>query len=211
VNPVARAPAPELIGDSMGRALYLSTISDLGEWPSTLLQPKPYFVLLLVLDASKFTDGQLRAFADKVATQGVGYVYAWGPDADRVHFIFDLALYVDNEDLRREADENDTTILTSSDENEDLDDAIYFAVFDAHPDDYYYAPEGWNPLLAIVVGSPDWADQVRRRFLDTEALSEDVLAREPPPPRFAGLRRWWLRRRVKTTLRRVRKRWDLDP
>jgi hypothetical protein len=32
--------------------------------------------------------------------------------------------------------------MTSSDENEDLDEAIYFGVFDAHPDDYYYAAEG---------------------------------------------------------------------
>jgi hypothetical protein len=93
-----------------------------------------------------FTDKQVRAFADKIATQGVGYVYAWGPDADRVHLIFDLALYVDNEDLQREADENDTTILTSSDEGEDLDDAIYFAVFNARPDNYYYyAPKGGTP------------------------------------------------------------------
>src|SRR3954470_16679509 len=205
------AAAPELIAESMyGRALYLSTISHLEQWPATLAEPRPYFVLLLMLDASKFTDEQVRAFADKIAAQGVGYVYAWGPDADRVHFIFDLALYVDNDDLRREAEENDTIILTSSDENEDLDDAIYFGVFHAHPDDYYYAPEGWNPLLAIVVGSPDWADQVRRRFLDTEALSEDVLAREPPPRKLADLRRWWQRRRVKRTLRRARKRWGLD-
>ena len=68
---MTRAPAPELIGESMhGRALYLSTISDLGEWPATFAQPKPYFVLLLVLDASRLTDEQVRAFADKVATQG---------------------------------------------------------------------------------------------------------------------------------------------
>jgi hypothetical protein len=203
---------PELIGKSIyGRDLYLSAIEHLDEWRSTLAEPSPYFVLLLVLDARKFTDEQVRAFADKIATQGVGYVYAWGPDADRVHLIFDLALYVDNEDLRREADAHDATILTSSDEDEELDDAIYFAVVNAHPDDYYYAPEGWNPLLAVVVGAPEWAAQVRRRFLDTKALSEDVLARQPPPPKFADFRRWWPRRRAARAIKRVRRRWDLDP
>jgi hypothetical protein len=206
------AAVPELIGESMyGQSLYFSAIGDLDEWPSTLAEPRPYFVLFLALDATKFTDKQVRAFADKIAAQGVGYVRTWGPDADRVHLIFDQAVYVDNEVLRREADENDTLIMTSSDEDEDLDDAVFFAVFNAHPDDYYHAPEGWNPLLAVVVGAPDWASHVRRRLLDTEALSEDVLARQPPPRKLDGVRRWWFRHRVNKTLRQARRRWDLDP
>jgi len=69
------AAAPELIGDGGGgRALYLSTIGDLGEWPSTIEKPKPYFVLFLALDASKLADEEMTAFADKLAAQGVGYV-----------------------------------------------------------------------------------------------------------------------------------------
>jgi hypothetical protein len=82
---------------------------------------------------------------------------------------------VDNEELRREADENDATVMTSWHEDEDIDEALDFAVFSAHPDDYY--SRGSDALLAVVVGSPNWAGHVRRRLLDPHALSEDVLAR----------------------------------
>jgi hypothetical protein len=203
------AGAPEFIGESMyGRPLYLSTLSDLSEWPSKLEEPKPYFVLFLALDASELADEVVTAFAEKLAAQGVGYVCAWGPECSHVHDLFDLATYVDNEELRREAEENDTTIMTSWHADEDLDDALHFAVFNAHPDDYY--SHGSNALLAVVVDSPNWADQVRRRLGDTNTLSDDVLAREPPPRPFLRVRRWWSRRRVRVTLKRVRKRWDLD-
>jgi hypothetical protein len=205
------APAPELIGrTTYGRPLYASTIRDFGEWPSKIEAPKPYFVLFLALDAGGLADEVVTAFADKLAAQGVGYVCAWGPECGHVHDLFDLALYVDNDDLRREADESNTTISTSWHADEDLDDALYFAVFNAYPDDYY--SHGSNALLAVVVDSASWADQVRRRLCDTDALAEDVLAREPPPRpfEFHPLRMWWRRRRINATLRRVRKRWHLD-
>jgi hypothetical protein len=199
----------ELIGESMdGRSLYLSTIGALDEWRPAIEEPEPYFILFLALDASELADEVVTTFAEKLAAQGVGYVCAWGPECSHVHDLFDYALYVDNEDLRREADENDTTIMTSWHADEDLDEALYFAVFNAYPDDYY--SHGSNALLAVVVGSPEWSSHVRRRLLDTEVLSEDVLARMPPPFKFQGLRSWWLRRRVKRTLGRVRRRWDLD-
>jgi hypothetical protein len=205
------AAAPEFIGESThGRPLYLSSISDLSEWPLKIEDPKPYFVLFLALDASELTDEVVTAFAHKLAAQGVGYVCAWGPECSHVHDLFDFATYVDNEALRREADENDTTIMTSWHADEDLDQALYFAVFDAYPDDYY--SHGSNALLAVVVDSPGWADQVRLRLCDTDILSEDVLAREPPPRlfEFHRVRSWWVQRRVNMTLKRVRKRWDLD-
>jgi hypothetical protein len=204
------ASTPELIGESdLGRALYFSAIAELGEWPARVAKPEPYFVLFLALDASELASEVVRAFADKIAAQGVGYVCAWGPDCSRVHDIFDFALYVDNEELRREADENDATVMTSWHEDEDIDEALDFAVFSAHPDDYY--SHGSDALLAVVVGSPNWAGHVRRRLLDPHALSEDVLARQPPPRRFEGVRDWRRRRRAKAALRRARRRWGIDP
>src|SRR2546421_4283192 len=146
--------APEIIGATHGRSLYLSTISDLSEWPSEIEEPKPYFILFLALDASELADEVVTAFASKLAVQEVGYVCAWGPECSHVHDLFDFAI-VANEELRREADENDTTIMTSWHADEDLDEALYYAVFNAFLDDYY--SHGSNALLAVVVDSPSWA------------------------------------------------------
>lgn len=204
-----RAP-PEFIGESKyGRALYLSTITDLRQWPLKIEEPEPYFVLFLALDASELGDEVVIAFADKLAAQGVGYVCAWGPECSHVHDLFDLATYDDSEELRRKGDENDATIMTSWHADEDLDQALYFAVFDAHPDDHY--SHGANALLALVVDSPRWADQVRRRLSDTDTLLEEVLAREPSPKRFdfRRVRTRWLGRRIRMTLKSVRTRWHL--
>jgi hypothetical protein len=64
---VKMAATPELIGESdLGRALYLSAIAELGEWPARVSKPEPYFVLFLALDASELASEVVRAFADKI-------------------------------------------------------------------------------------------------------------------------------------------------
>jgi hypothetical protein len=172
-----------------GRGLYISALASLDDWPSAIAKPEPYFVLFLALDATRVPDSAIRGFADKIAVQGVAYVCTWGPACSRVHDIFDFALYVDNEELRRDADEHDSTIMTSWHEDEGLDEALYFAVFDAHPDDRYF--DRCRSLLAVVVDSPSWASEVRHRLENPAALSEDVLAREPEPrSKLARLLRW---------------------
>jgi len=157
--------------------LYFSELAELDEWPLQIKEPDPYFVLLLALDATGVPEAKIRAFADKMATQGVVYVCTWGPGCTQVHGIFDLALYVDNEELRRDADEHGSVIMTTWHEDEDLDEALYDAVFVSWPHDRY--EEKCDAVLAVTVGSPAWASQVRTRLGDSDALQEDVLAREP--------------------------------
>jgi hypothetical protein len=195
----------EFIGTSQaGRSLYFSALANLDEWPPVIEEPRRYFVLFLALDATDVPEGVIRGFAEKLAAQGVGYVCAWGPECSWVHDIFDFALYVDNEKLHREQDEHDATVMTSWHADEGLDEALYFAVFNAYPDEHY--SRGSDALIAVVVDSPAWASHVRRRLGETDALLEDVLAREPEHRRLDRLRTWVRRRRTRAAVRRIRRR-----
>jgi hypothetical protein len=96
-----------------GRELYFSVLASPDDWPFRIEKPKPYFVLFVAVDATRVPEASIRGFADKIADQGVAYVSAWGPGCSWVHDILDFALYVDNEELRRDADEHDSVIMTA--------------------------------------------------------------------------------------------------
>jgi hypothetical protein len=166
-------PTCELIGtDIHGRMLYLSALSRLTEWPDYLSEPDPHFVLFLALDARNVSSAALAAFAQTTYRQGLAYLCAWGPDCERVHDVFDSTLLADDK-IRQDWDEHDFVVVTAWISDESLDEALWEALNASLPHRRY---EGTcNALLAVVVGNNTWAEHVRRRLADPEALSRDVV------------------------------------
>ncbi len=147
------------------RELYLAVLSGLGDWPSEI-GLRPGFVLLTVLDTQESSDDELRGFAGKLVDQGCGYACSWGPGASSVHLAFDLE-FID----REQRGALPVGFVLTSDLDESLDEALWYALFVAWPADV--EAEG-----LLVVSEPRWADQIERRLIDTEMLSRDVLRDE---------------------------------
>ena len=152
---------------SQQRALYLAQLADAGEWPDEQVEPDAHFVAFLAMDARRVPDEQIARLADALLGQGAAYVCAWGPDCQRVHDVFDAAI------RERFPGEDEALVMTTWHADDELDQALWFAMFSACPDDPFV--ETCGSLLAIVVGNDEWADQVRRRLADPAGLNADVL------------------------------------
>lgn len=134
----------------------------------TLEEPIGPFVGFIAVDTSGVPDEPLRAFAGDLLDNGCVYMCAWGPDASRIEAVFDLVAveaelagkpYVDD------------VLMTTSHEDESLDDALWFAVFAAFP------PEGEANAVLAVCNSAS-ANEIESRFADAERWSAEVLRAE---------------------------------
>jgi hypothetical protein len=161
---------PRLVGRTAPpeRLLYVARVSDLENWPPTLEESIGPFVGFIAIDTSGLPDDRLRAFAVDLLAKGCVYMCAWGPDASRIEVVFDLVAveaelagkpYVDD------------VLMTTSHEEESLDDALWFAVFTAFP------PEGEaRAVLAVCDGA--WSDEIESRFADSQRWNAEVLKAE---------------------------------
>ena len=120
------------------------------------------------MDATSVDADQVAALAVKLLNQGVVYLCAWGPDCERVHDIFDG-------ERGRRAETDDAFLVTTWHDEEDLDDALWFAVFAAPSDDHI---DTCRAVLAIVVDQPEWSERVEAALTDFDAFNQEVLARE---------------------------------
>jgi hypothetical protein len=102
---------------------------------------------------------------------GAVYISSWGPDCQRVHDITDEARLSLGKPDRR-----DSVVMTAWHENESLDDALWFFLFNTFPEDSF--EQTTRSALAVIVGNPDWAALIREDLRDPNALSARVLANE---------------------------------
>jgi hypothetical protein len=136
------------------RALYATEIPTFEDWPERIEEPVPHFVAFVAADATAASDEQLGAFARKLVAQGAVYVCAWGPRCERLHDAVDAAA--------------PAGVVTTWHADDTLDEALWFALFASAPHPSYV--ETTDSVLAIVVGDPRWAAQVRGRLGNPDGL-----------------------------------------
>jgi hypothetical protein len=160
-----------LVGETRDRRqLYLAQLTRLEDWPTELEEPARPFVVFTAFDAKHLTDDELLRFARQLLGQGCVYACSWGPEALRLHNAFDEAAI--NAELAGQpyVDEDDV-VMTTSDEDESLDDALWFAVFTAYP---AYG-EG---AAVLAISEPTWAGEIESRLADAEQWSARLLEAE---------------------------------
>lgn len=142
--------------DVFSRDLFLTSLRSWDDWPGQLQLPSQHFCLLVVGDARGVSDEPLGRFAIIVLDRGCVYVCAWGPDCERVEASFD------REWAHRASATDPPVVLTVSHPDEALDEALDFITEVAWPNDAFAAT--CRSGLVVVVGNPDWAGWIRRRF-----------------------------------------------
>ncbi|TKB92852.1 MAG: hypothetical protein E8D41_08780 [Nitrospira sp.] len=88
-------------------------------------------VLFLAMDARPMSVGEISNMANWALDQGAVYVCAWGPDCERVHDIIDEVL-VD----RDPGETDEDVIMTTWHDDETLEEALWFAVNSAYPQEH---------------------------------------------------------------------------
>lgn len=161
-------PAIERIGhseyiedESFERDLFLLSLPDIKSLDIPISLPSRHFVAFLAVDAVGIETHVLDEFFQKLISAGCAYFCAWGEDCERLHHIFHHSCY-DVEPL----------IFTTSQDNESLDDALWFFAYVTFPDDGY--SDTCRSALAISIANPEWDAQIRRRLSDLEAFNRDL-------------------------------------
>jgi len=117
-------------------------------------------------------DDFIRSFARKLLEQGLVGVDAWGPGCGGVDTVFDLAIF-DWDDERGVRRPYSRHIYTSSHEDEMLVDALWYAVRNERPMEGYLP--GWRSVLTVVVGPPEWTDQIEPWLSDLDLLDSEAV------------------------------------
>jgi hypothetical protein len=144
--------------------LYLAHIADVDDWPNELDEPQPHFIVLLAMDATSMDAARVATLAAKLMDQGMVYLCASGPGCERVHDIFDG-------ERGRRVETDDAFVVTTWHDDEDLDDALWEAVYAVPTDDYSAT---CRAVLAIVVDGADWSERAESAFTDFEAFDKRV-------------------------------------
>ena len=145
------------------RALYVTQLPTLADWPEEIDEPKPHFAAFVAADVSALPDEELARFGRRLLRQGAVHVSAWGPGCERLHDAIDA-----------ERDPVGPEVTTTWHADDTLDEALWFALFASIPHDAYV--ETTDSVLAVVVGEPQWAAHVRGRVGNPDALWRSGLA-----------------------------------
>ena len=134
--------------------MFVADLAVPGDVSDILALPGRHFVCLLAWASVDQTDAEILGFMRTLARAGCVYLCCWGPGCERAHDMFDQA------DLER-APEGPFAMSTWH-AAEPLAEAIWFALFNAHPDDAFF--DDCGSTVGITIGSSEWAVEVRDAF-----------------------------------------------
>ena len=156
------------------RRLYSVAVTSLEQISVVQNLTEDQFVLFLAMDAREVPDEVIKRLATLLLEEGLAYLCAWGPDCERVHDLFDLA------EAELELDvPSDSVVMTTWHADEPLEEALWFFVNCAFPDELY--AETRTAGVAVTVSNPDWAATVSRWLQDLDGLKRVVVDAEPEP------------------------------
>jgi len=120
--------------------------------------PSHHFVCLIAWDSSKSSVEEISLLAKRLLDEGAAYVCTWGEDCERVHDIFDEVLVMRGIDSGKEGN----LIMTTWHSDEELFEAIYFALADSGLPDCFECDS--DAILGISIGSKFWAEEIHSTF-----------------------------------------------
>jgi hypothetical protein len=130
--------------------------------PDSISLPSRYFIAFLAADAVGVDAVILAEFSRRLLRTGCVYFCAWGSDCERVHDIFD-----------GECLDVEPVIMTTWHSKDSFDEALWFFVSNAYPDEGYWGTS--RSSLAISIGRPEWDEHIRMRLADLDSLTRHVV------------------------------------
>lgn len=157
--------------DVTGRQLYSLALASSAELPESIDLGSTHFACLLAWDASGVPDDSIVTLVERLLRAGASYFVCWGPDAERVEGIIDELVASMSDEL---GVPDDSTIMSTSYESESLEEALWFFLVNAWPEDHYV--DSTRAALAISIGSSRLADEIAAALDDFRGFVERVSA-----------------------------------
>src|SRR5713101_1066953 len=147
----------EALPDRQGKDIYLCPSATIDTLATQITPSSPNFGLLLAMDAQSVDSGQIGELAEKLASKGLAYLCAWGPDCERVHDTFDEIAV-----LRDLEQKDDNVIMTTWHSDESLEGSLWFFVNCAFPAQAY--EESCKAWIVAPIGNAEWEQRIRAAF-----------------------------------------------
>ena len=143
--------------DFPSRTFYLCHSPFLANLPSIVTPTSRYFALFLAMDARGIRDIAILDLARAMLKKGLACLCSWGPGCERVHDLFDEAMWPE---IPNPTDGN--VIMTTWHSNEPLKYALwYFAHAAFAAEDYSQTCTDW---VAGCVGNPEWEQTIKKKL-----------------------------------------------
>ena len=156
--------------DVMGRELFSMQLASSAELPVRIELPSAHFACFVAWDASRAPTDSVAELAGRLLRSGASYFVCWGPDSERVEGIIDEVTAHPGSDL---GVPDDSCIMTTSHSTESLEEALWFLLRSAWPDDHYV--ESTRATLAVSIGSLTWAQEISAALDDVRSFTANVL------------------------------------
>jgi hypothetical protein len=163
------------VDDVSERALLLLASDASADLPAFVTGSK-HFVSLLAWDARFVATADIARVARTLLDAGCVYFCCWGPGCERVHDIIDEEYVGDGTSVN----DDDSTIMTTWHTDESLEEATWFALNVAFPDDRFF--DSCKAVVSICIGNPDWKAVLETALANPRALVAWVVAEGNPPP-----------------------------
>ena len=157
--------------DSFNRRITLLTVDHLNEILPLPERVGRHFTMLLAMDSLAETRANLRDVPDDLLKEGLVYLSTWGPDCRHVHDIFSHAVELLN--VHQQQEHNFRSMYH---DNESLDDALWFFLNAAIPDDSYV--QSCRSAFAVTVGNTAWKNQLSFSLSNIRAFDKKILNSE---------------------------------
>lgn len=151
------------------RALFVLAVDHPQELPGTIAPGTVHFVALIAWDSLAQPPGEVARVARVLLNAGCVYFCCWGLGCERMHDI------VDEEYLcgRLSVNHDESTIMTTWHDEQSLEEAAWFALNCAFPDDRFF--EECRSVVAICIGNHSWEEQLTAALAKPQALSSRVV------------------------------------
>lgn len=143
--------------DERGRRVYL-VLCDRFEHIARIQPPQTPFQLFIAADSTHESVELLADLAEKMLESGAVYVLCWGPGAGRLEDIFDEV------HVGRSLDTTLPIVMTTSHQDESLQDALTFATTVAEPDEAYAG--SCATTLVVIVENVNWYNEAQNSLED---------------------------------------------
>jgi hypothetical protein len=154
-----------------GRDLFCIAVDQAGDIPEQFVLPSRRFVCLVAWDSSGADERSIQRLAQTLVASGVAYVCAWGAGCSHFHDVVDLEL------MRVDPESAKPHVMTSWHDDESIEDALWFFLVCAVPDDELL--DDCRSGLVLTIGQPAFAALAREALRDPQAFSRRVVGEEP--------------------------------
>ena len=165
----------EYIGkdDLTERELFLISLDTSFNIPKVIQLPSKHFACFIAWDSEDATDEEISHLMEVLIKNGAAYICSWGNNCERLHSIADLIR--DRPDVKYDFSE-DSVIMTTSHNDESIEEALYFFLTDTHPDEYYEST--LSSSLAIVIDKQNNLQIIVDALLNPDQFRKYILDKE---------------------------------